>query len=84
MQNKINKIMIGTAVIVTDGQLAQIEEMMPNDDWCDLKTAHNARRCGVLDAYVAWLGRFGNPPGFSQKSHPDGVLVATAIEGICK
>ena len=81
--DKLNDMLTGFAVVVTNDDLLQIEEAVVNEEWLDLRTANNAARCGVLDSYIAWFGRFGNPPGFSQRSHKDGVMIATARTGLC-
>lgn len=46
------KLLDGQRVIVSDEWL---DSMLGTDAMNDIRTAHNRNRCGIRDAYVAWI-----------------------------
>lgn len=61
------------------------ERVIVSSDWLDahtdyeIRTAYNQRRCGLLDAYVAWIGDAATPPDIEYKETVCGRLAfATA------
>jgi len=60
----------GHAIVVTDAFL----EWAFADYSDDIRSAYNARRCGVHDAYVAWIGNENAP---ADLRYGDGVAYAS-------
>ena len=58
MDDKLRKLINGGRAIVSD---AWIERFAQTDFGSEIVTAHNRHRCGVLDAYVAWIGNENRP-----------------------
>ena len=55
MQCALTRLLEGRRVIVSDAILDAI-------DRTDIASCRNANRCGILDAYIAWIPGVGTAP----------------------
>lgn len=74
-REKLNRLIAGHREIVSD---AFLDAVAATDYGSEIRTANNRHRCGILDAYVAWIGDDNRPSDLTCETSASGQLTAFA------